>query len=138
VRTAERLRRLGFASVDQLTGVGMGSLRWLTAGLSPLRVDHGWLSAQACPAPSTGDANRGPLDHIGGCPVVGSSSGGTGAVPVAERPPRGDMAAALDPKWVWQPAPTDTRSASWASDRHQGRGPSERASPSARQVLGRL
>jgi hypothetical protein len=44
VRTAERLRRLGFASVDQLTGVGMGSLRWLTAGLSPLRVDHGWLS----------------------------------------------------------------------------------------------
>ena len=55
MRTAERLRRLGFASIDQLTGVGMGSLRWLTAGLSPLRVDHGWLSAQACPAPSTGD-----------------------------------------------------------------------------------
>src|SRR5674476_1112150 len=55
VRTAERLRRLGFASIDQLTGVGTGSLRWLTAGLSPLRVDHGWLSAQACPAPSTGD-----------------------------------------------------------------------------------
>ena len=42
------------------------------------------------------------------CRAVGSSSGGTGAVPVAERPLRGDMAAALDPKSVWQPAPTGT------------------------------
>src|SRR5450759_3734197 len=54
--------------------------------------------AQSCSTPSTRDPSRGPLDHIGGMPRGRVFLGGTGAVPVAERPPRGDTAAALDPR----------------------------------------